>query len=70
MIEDVDIRARFQDPMDEPGFGNEDTETGKKGEDEGSIKTFHSQICQRESLHPFRLRARRELIQDNFRREQ
>ena len=65
MIEDIDIRVCFQDPVDEPGFGYEDDETGEKGEDEGSIKTFHSQISQRESLRPSRLRASRELIKDN-----
>ena len=70
MIEDVDIRVRFQDPVDEPGFGDEDDETDEKGEDEGNIETFHSQISYRESLRTFWLRARRELIEDNFRREQ
>ena len=44
MIEDVDIRVRFQDPVDEAGFGDEDDETDEKGEDEGNIETFHSQI--------------------------
>ena len=65
MIEDVDIRVRFQDPVDEAGFGDEDDETDEKGEDEANIETFHSQISQRESLRPSRLRARRELIEDN-----
>ena len=68
MIEDVDIRVRFQDPVDEAGFGDEDDETDEKGEDEANIETFHSQICQiyqRESLRPSRLRASRELIKDN-----
>ena len=44
MIEDVDIRVRFQDPVDEAGFGDEDDETDEKGEDEANIETFHSQI--------------------------
>ena len=65
MIENVDIRVRFQDPVDEAGFGDEDDETDEKGEDEANIETFHSQISQRESLRPSRLRASRELIKDN-----
>ena len=68
MIEDVDIRVRFQDPVDEPGFGYEDDETGEKGEDEGNVETFHSQISQifqRGRLHPSRLGARGALIEDN-----
>ena len=67
MIEDINICVRFQDPVDEAGFGDEDDETGEKGEDEANIETFHSQIsliCQRESPRPSRLRARRELIED------
>ena len=44
MIEDVDIRVCFQDPADEAGFCYKDDETGEKGEDEGNIETFHSQI--------------------------
>ena len=44
MIEDVDIRVHFQDPVDEAGFGDEDDETDEKGEDEANIETFHSQI--------------------------
>ena len=68
MIEDINICVRFQDPVDEPGFGDEDGQTGEKGEDDGNIETFHSQIsliCQRESLRPSRLRARRELTKYN-----
>ena len=46
MIEDTDIRIDFQDPVDEPDFGNEDGETGEEGEDHGDIETLHSQISQ------------------------
>ena len=46
MVEDTDIRVRFQDPVDEPGFGNEDGEADEEGEDHGDIETLHSQISQ------------------------
>ena len=67
MIEDIDIRVRFQDPVDEPGFGYEDGETGEKGEDQGSIEPlqFHSQSCKRKSHHPSRLGPRGKLIKDS-----
>ena len=44
MIEDIDIRVCFQDPADEAGFCYKDDEASEKGEDEGNIETFHSQI--------------------------
>ena len=42
MIEDTDIRIRFKGSVDEPGFGNEDGETGEKGEDDGDIEILQS----------------------------
>ena len=46
-IKDIDIRVCFQDPVNEPGFGNEDGKTGEKGGDQDwGEKTIHSQISQ------------------------